>query len=486
MLRRFHSPLESLLSILRIRSEFKRDISLPLKNRLLQLLQRKEPADHLQRIEFPLDDIPLLSWLASQKSKQKIYWNDRKTQTEIAGTGCADCVHTRDSGDYFNVISHIAHQLSPVYPEMRYFGGFNFANEAGHDPYWQSFGNNYFVLPLFEIIRKGDDYKFAMNFKAQNDSDFLYLVSQIEMIEEDISELTDEIPYMIDHKHYPDKSGWDAMIESALEEIEKQDFEKIVLARKSNLQFADKLNGFNILRNLKKLNPDSTHFCVQPEPGTMFIGGTPELLYRRNKNNIFSAALAGTRRRGVNEIEDEQLEQELLASEKDLREHRIVIDNVRDIMTDLCTKITTIDPISVLKLARVQHLYTSFEGQLKSENTDIEIVSKLHPTPAVGGYPTNIVLPEIAMLEPFKRGWYAAPVGWISADAAHFVVAIRSGLINNHDLYLYSGAGIVAGSDSDLEWEEIENKLANFLRAVNVNGNVSGVTVEKSFQIQSR
>jgi len=283
----------------------------------------------------------------------------------------------------------------------------------------------------------------------------------------------------------PDKSGWDAMIESALEEIEKQNFEKIVLARKSKLQFADKLNGFNILLNLKKLNPDSTHFCVQPEPGTLFIGGTPELLYRRNKNNIFSAAIAGTRRRGVNEIEDEQLEQELLSSEKDLREHRFVIDNVRDIMTDLCTKITTIDPISVLKLARVQHLYTSFEGQLKPENTDIEIVSKLHPTPAVGGYPTEIALPEIARLEPFKRGWYAAPVGWISADAAHFVVAIRSGLINNHNLYLYSGAGIVSGSDPDLEWEEIENKLANFLRAVNVNGNVSGATIEKSSQIQS-
>jgi menaquinone-specific isochorismate synthase len=395
-----------------------------------------------------------------------MYWNDRKTQTEIAGTGCADCVHTRDSGDYYNVISHIAHKLSPGYPEMRYFGGFNFANEAGHDPYWQSFGNNYFVLPLFEIIRRGDDYKFAMNFKARNDSDFLYLVSQIEMIEEDIPDLTDEIPYMIDHKHYPDKSGWDTMIESALEEIEKQDFEKIVLARKSKLQFADKLNGFNILRNL-------------------FIGGTPELLYRRNKNNIFSAAIAGTRRRGVNEIEDEQLQQELLSSEKDLREHRFVIDNVRDIMTDLCTKITTIDPISVLKLARVQHLYTSFEGQLKPENTDIEIVSKLHPTPAVGGYPTDIALPEIARLEPFKRGWYAAPVGWISADAAHFVVAIRSGLINNHDLYLYSGAGIVSGSDPDLEWEEIENKLANFLRAVNVNGDVSDATIEKSSQIQS-
>ena len=80
------------------------------------------------------------------------------------------------------------------------------------------------------------------------------------------------------------------------------------------------------------------------------------------------------------------------------------------------------------------------------------------------------LLPLIEELEPFRRGWYAAPVGWISANAAHFVVAIRSGLIHKQNLYLYSGAGIVAGSDPDMEWEEIENKLLNFLRAVEVNG----------------
>jgi len=275
------------------------------------------------------------------------------------------------------------------------------------------------------------------------------------------------------------------MIESALSEIKHQDFEKIVLARKTKLQFSDRPNGFQILENLKNLNPDSTHFCIQSDTNSSFIGGTPELLYRRNGANIFSVALAGTRKRGTNEIEDERLENELLTSEKDLREHQIVIDNVREIMQDLCSEIDGNDTISVLKLARVQHLYTSFEGQLKQQSSDIEIISRLHPTPAVGGYPTEIALPEISRLEPFKRGWYAAPVGWISGSSAHFVVAIRSGLIHNQDLYLYSGAGIVAGSDADLEWEEVENKLANFLRAVHVNGEMSGAATEKIQEAQT-
>ncbi len=444
-----------------------------MKQKLIHKLSQKEPASHFQRIEIPLNETPLLPWLASQESKQKIYWNDRKAQLEIAGIGCADCVHTQDSGDYFNVISHIREKLSTNYPEMRYFGGFNFSDEDGHDNYWQNFGNNYFVLPRFEMIRDGMNNKFAMNFLANDKSDFRELVRQIETIQEDCPELPDEIPFMISHQHYPEKASWDSMIRSALEEIDKQDFEKIVLARKTKLEFSDKLNGFHILQNLKDLNPESTHFGIQPEFDSMFIGGTPELLYRRNGENIFSVAIAGTRRRGSTEIEDEHLENVLLTSEKDLREHRFVIDNVHEILNDLCKHVSTPDEISILKLARVQHLFTSFEGVLKPGNSDVEIISKLHPTPAVGGFPTDRAISEISRLEPFKRGWYAAPVGWISAEEAHFVVAIRSGLINNNDLYLYSGAGIVAGSDPDLEWEEVENKLANFLRAVNVNGEVS-------------
>lgn len=199
-----------------------------MQKRLLQLLASKSPEPHLQRIEFPVDEVLLLPWLAAQNFEEKIYWYDRQTQTEIAGIGCADRIHTEDPSDYFNVISRITKKLSSDYPEMRYFGGFSFNNENGHDPYWHNFGNNAFFLPLFEIIRKGKTYLCAMNFSALDSNDFSSLVSKIEMIEEDIPELTDQIPFLINHTHYPDKTGWDTMLDQALTEIEKQDFEKIV------------------------------------------------------------------------------------------------------------------------------------------------------------------------------------------------------------------------------------------------------------------
>ncbi|NBB72314.1 MAG: isochorismate synthase, partial [Bacteroidetes bacterium] len=94
--------------------------------------------------------------------------------------------------------------------------------------------------------------------------------------------------------------------------------------------------------------------------------------------------------------------------------------------------------------------------------TTLDAVHALHPTPAIGGVPTEDALQAIRAQEPFARGWYAGPVGWIGPDAAEFAVAIRSGLIRDNTLALYSGAGIVDGSAPDSEWEEIEQKISDF------------------------
>ena len=93
---------------------------------------------------------------------------------------------------------------------------------------------------------------------------------------------------------------------------------------------------------------------------------------------------------------------------------------------------------------------------------DGEIIHKLHPTPAVGGYPKKQALEAIEEIEPFERGWYAAPVGWVGYDRAEFAVAIRSSLIVKNKVALFAGAGIVSGSQPEAEWEELENKIRNF------------------------
>ena len=103
-------------------------------------------------------------------------------------------------------------------------------------------------------------------------------------------------------------------------------------------------------------------------------------------------------------------------------------------------------------------------GTLLEGVTDAALLQALHPTPAVGGYPRGEALEEIRNLEPFDRGWYAGPVGWIGPEASEFAVGLRSGLVRGRTLALFSGAGIVAGSVPDEEWAEIEQKISDFTR----------------------
>ena len=127
------------------------------------------------------------------------------------------------------------------------------------------------------------------------------------------------------------------------------------------------------------------------------------------------------------------------------------------------------DKTFILKLSRLQHLYSNIRGLLKDGIGDSDILQHLHPTPAVGWYPKNEAMRYIEDIEPFDRGWYAGPVGWVSSDAAEFAVAIRSAITTENKLILYAGAGIVPGSDPEKEWAEIENKIANYLKVYQVN-----------------
>jgi menaquinone-specific isochorismate synthase len=272
------------------------------------------------------------------------------------------------------------------------------------------------------------------------------------------------IPKLITRTDFPDREGWRKNIQTVLTLFDCGDIEKIVLARKSRFQFAGKLNAVDLLRRLQKIDQRAFHFCFQPYRNVAFIGGTPERLYCRCHREIQSEAVAGTRPRSSAKAVDREFNNELLRSDKDMREHRFVFDSIIESFNNVCSIVDAQEKVSVLKLSKVQHLYAGIRGILNADVTDGQILSHLHPTPAVGGFPREKALRLIDSLEPFDRGWYAGPVGWVSKDAAEFAVAIRSGLIKDDKIYLYAGAGIVPGSSPDKEWEEIENKIGNFIK----------------------
>jgi menaquinone-specific isochorismate synthase len=120
----------------------------------------------------------------------------------------------------------------------------------------------------------------------------------------------------------------------------------------------------------------------------------------------------------------------------------------------------------VISIGNGHHLITPFEGKLKEDVSDEDILEALHPTPAVAGTPKDQALNTIRRTENFSRGWYAGPLGYVGLDWVEFVVGIRSGVVKGKELSVYAGAGIVKGSRPKDEWNEIENKISNFIKVI--------------------
>jgi len=336
------------------------------------------------------------------------------------------------------------------------------------DDTWRDLAGYYFIIPRFELLTTAGQTTLAINFRkpAPGESDARLAEIEADFYRLDFSDLilNEELPRFTLLTQVPDKTHWINAVSTALQHIDRGTVQKIVLAGKSTLTFKQGLDPAHVLQKLALLNPASFHFCLQLAPDRAFLGATPERLYRRDGRTLFSEAVAGTRPRSSDPVTDAQHGESLLHADKDLREHRWVSDMIRSSLAPLCETVQTESSEQLLQLQHVQHLQTLFNGWLREIVGDGDIIARLHPTPAVGGFPGPESLALIAELEPFARGWYAGPVGWIGQDAAEFAVAIRSGLISGKSLSLFAGSGIVRGSDPQKEWEENETKLLNFTR----------------------
>ncbi len=426
-----------------------------------------EMAGKVLRVDISIPQREPLTWLARQTADVKTYWCDRQGQFTIAGIGSIDTIAGHVPIDYPIIFGQLRQKLSPLFPNVRYYGGIGFDRDRWLDPRWQLFGNYRFVIPRFEIWTDGHETFFACNFIGDRHSpqwlqaldEILIELQQIDFTQGDVAI---DPPVQIDRTDNPNWHEWQHNVNLALAKFSTLQLAKIVLARQSTLTFNTNLQPQLLLLLLQPQNRLSYHFCFQIDPDTAFIGTSPERLYSRQDRVLKTEAIAGTRPRSNSTEIDRQLGIDLDNSPKDLHEHQLVVNNLRTILAELCDTVAIDRAATILKLHKVQHLYTQCRGNLMADLTDAEILPKLHPTPAVGGFPRDRALVLIRELEPFERGWYAAPVGWVGYDRVEFAVAIRSGLVDRNRLLLFAGAGIVEGSQAAAEWAEIENKIRHF------------------------
>jgi len=265
-------------------------------------------------------------------------------------------------------------------------------------------------------------------------------------------------PGVADSRPTPSLEGWRRQVTDATASVRHGDLQKVVLAQSLSVDLAETVDVVDTLDRLSDTYPGCFRFLVEPAAGGTFFGATPERLVSLEGRTVKTEALAGSTGRGDTPAEDEWLATELRESEKDVYEHELVADAVRDQLAPLAASIRT-GTRTVRRLATVQHLRTPMQATLNRDEHILSLVEALHPTPAVGGLPPDEALRTIRETEAFDRGWYAAPVGWFDAagDGA-FAVAIRSALARGDAAALFAGAGIVADSDPDSEWDELQLK----------------------------
>jgi isochorismate synthase len=259
----------------------------------------------------------------------------------------------------------------------------------------------------------------------------------------------------------PEDSGerlrWEDQVERACDAFARAEAQKIVLARAITLQ--GRPDVWRTLANLRARHAGATVFGVGAPGRGAFVGASPELLVQLHGLDLKTQALAGTAPRSHDPAQDEALGRALLDSAKDLREHGFVSLALRETLAPLCQHLD-LEPIKLLRLANVQHLETSVRGRLASPTPILELVARLHPTPAVGGWPREAAAEWLRQHEDLARGWYASPVGWVEPDlGGTFAVAIRSAVLREHAAWAFAGAGLVASSHPRKEWDETQHQL---------------------------
>lgn len=275
------------------------------------------------------------------------------------------------------------------------------------------------------------------------------------------------LPELIEQKNIPDEQGFKRAVEHAIVNFRHSDVRKAVLSVQRELVFAQNVDVAAMQNNLRAQNQSGYHFRVPMPDGATLIGVSPELLVHKDGLDFVSNPLAGSAKRMSDPQADQRNADWLSASEKDHYEHRLVTEDIATQLGELCTQLNVPQRPSLISTPALWHLSTRIEGTLADPTVSaLQLACRLHPTPAVCGFPTERARRLIRFVEPSERGLFTGMVGWCDAQGnGEWVVTIRCGTVKRNRVRLFAGAGIVEASSPDSEWTEVQTKLGTMLRA---------------------
>lgn len=411
---------------------------------------------------------------------ERFYWKSPDGSFYLTGLGIAAQLSSEQAEDRFSsidlkwkqliqdsIVSN-PHHVPGTGPLM--FGGFSFDPFKEKTPLWSKYPEALFHVPRFMLtVADGEVFVTTNILCTKHDGVSLFEKVAAErdaLFQMDRKSETGQIARLNEIMEI-NPAEWKGAVADAIRDLKNGGpLKKVVLARELRLFFDSKVDTGNLLGNLEDTQKTSFIFSFE-SGGDSFIGASPERLVKKRGKSVQSACLAGSIPRGKTEEEDNQLGALLLNDEKNLSEHQYVVDMIRGALEGACEKVNIPDKPRLMKIRDIQHLYTPVEGVALDTTTLLQLIERLHPTPALGGLPKELAVEKIRELEALDRGFYAAPIGWMDyAGNGEFAVAIRSGLIQGQEASLFAGCGVVSNSDVDSEYLETGLKFRPMLSAL--------------------
>ena len=270
----------------------------------------------------------------------------------------------------------------------------------------------------------------------------------------------------------PDKREFCEMVEKVKEHITKGDICQGVISRRFEAEYKDSLlDAYQVLRTI---NPSSYMVYLRNEDMEI-ISASPETLVSLQDGIVRTFPIAGSRPRGETMEEDLQLEQELLADEKELSEHNMLVDLAKEELEKISEANTVHikDYMKIEKFSKIMHITSLVEGQIKSKYDGFHAIERVIPAGTLSGYPKVKACQIIDKLETIPRGIYGGAIGYIDFTGnMDTCIAIRMAIKKNNKVYVQAGSGIVAESIGEKEYEESENKAKALIEAIQRAGEV--------------
>lgn len=422
-------------------------------------------------------DVSPLAAAGAVPGRRRFCWLHPE-ESDLFAAGAAATV-TVEGSERFDAVDDRLTELfgavdGPDAPDLaapRAVGGFSFFDDdsppEGVESPWTTFDGGTFVLPRAQVVAGDETWLTVTVPEDERETLSTQLAEWADRLTAD-GPADPETPAARDFHWSMSRDEWEETVEDVIARIESDGLDKVVLAQELTVDLDGPIPVAPVMARLRETYPNCTTLCFAPTPDRTVFGATPETLVSLADGRVETEALAGTTDRGETAAEDTDLADAMLGDEKYQVENRIVADTIVDALRPVADDVTVADP-AIKRITNLQHLHRPITATVPTETSVLSLAKRLHPTPAVGGSPRRDASDVIRDVEPFDRGWYASPVGWVDGDGdGTFVVGIRSGLTWDDRLALYGGAGIVTGSDPATEYGEVRSRFEPILDALEI------------------